>query len=131
MNIDFKAAFESGMKPEDIREMMERQYALAEQEYNEAQEAARIKAEEAKAAAQKANDKEALKREARAHAINAMIAYSEAFDISDEPWTEEDVAKAEKLLLQFEAMLPTYIKLIELQGELGDGFGLALGGGLF
>lgn len=103
-----------------------------------------IKAEKARQeaalrASQKIQDKkEALKAEGRAHAINALIAYSEAFDLlsEGETWDEEDIAKAEDMLKKLEEMIPLYIQLGRLQGEMDkkfgiddlDNFGFGLGG---
>lgn len=103
-----------------------------------------IKAEKARQEAalranQKAQDeKEALKAEGRAYAINALIAYSEAFDLlsEGETWDEEDIAKAEDMLKKLEEMIPLYIQLGRLQGEMDkklgiedlDNFGFGLGG---
>ena len=80
-------------------------------------------------------EKEALKTEGRAYAINAIICYSKAFDLLDEgdDWDEEDVAKAEQMLLRIEEMIPLYAKMMELQNKMdedffGDSFGFGLGG---
>jgi hypothetical protein len=81
----------------------------------------------AKEQAQKENkEKEALKAEGRAYLINALIAYSEAFDLLDEgeTWDEEDVAKAEEAIKKIEEMVPMYIKLVEMQSDLDKKFGL-------
>lgn len=136
MNIDFNAAFEGGMTKEDIEEMLARQLEKAENEYNEKKAAEALKAREAESKQNKASTKEQLKAEARAHAINAMIAYSEAFDLlsEDEPWDDEDIARAEGLLIKIEEMIPLYIKMSQLQGEMDELFGegdLGLGGPFF
>lgn len=57
--------------------------------------------------------KERLKAEARAYVINAMIAYSEAFDLlsEGEEWDDEMVAKAEELVKEYEQMIPVYMAL--------------------
>ena len=74
----------------------------------------------------KANDKEAFNVEGRAHLINALICYSHAFDLleEDDDWDQEDVDKAEELIKKIENMVPLYIKLAEMQGELDKSFGL-------
>lgn len=126
MNIDFNAAIEGGMNKEDFLRMMENQYAKAEAEYA-AKEKARIEEEQAKKKAAAENSaKEALKAEGRAHLINALIAYSEAFDLLEEgeTWDEEDVAKAEEAIKKFEEMVPMYIKLAEMQKDLDKRFGM-------
>lgn len=72
------------------------------------------------------DEKEALKAEGRAYLINALIAYSSAFDLLDEgeTWDEEEVAKAEEMIKKLEAMIPLYVKLAELQGEMDKKFGI-------
>ena len=133
MNIDFNAAFEGGMTKKDIEEMLARQLEQAENEYNAKKAAEALRAREAESKKNKASAKEKLKAEARAHAINAMIAYAEAFDLlpEDETWDDEDIAKAEGLLIKIEEMIPLYIKMGQLQGEMDKMFGegdLGLGG---
>ena len=118
MNIDFNAAFNAGMTEEDIKEMMENALASAVEE-RKAQEAARLEEEQKKATAR---DKEALKAEARAYLINAVIAYSGAFDLIDDSWDEEDVAELEALIIRLEQMAPMYIKLAEMQDKLDEDF---------
>ena len=102
----------------------------SEEEINQALN--QIKAEKARqeealrAKARKVDDKEAFKVEGRAHLINALICYSHAFDLleEDEDWDQEDVDKAEELIKKIENMVPLYIKLAEMQGELDKSFGL-------
>lgn len=118
MNIDINAAFDAGMTEADIKEMMERALESAMEE-RKAQEAARLEEERKKATAR---DKEALKAEARAYLINAVIAYSEAFDLIDDSWDEEDVAELEALIIRLEQMAPMYIKLAEMQDKLDEDF---------
>lgn len=95
-----------------------------------------IKAEKARqeeALRQAHNDKKAeLKAEARAHFINAMICYIEAFDLlpEGEEIDAEDIGELEKAILQLEAMIPMYIKLLEMRETFEDG-DMGLFGGLF
>jgi hypothetical protein len=72
------------------------------------------------------NSKEALKAEGRAYLINALICYSQAFDLldEDEEWDQEDVDKAEEAIKKLEEMIPLYIKLAEMQGDMDKHFGL-------
>jgi hypothetical protein len=131
MNIDFNAAFDAGMNSEDIKRMMEKQLKDAETAYVEKkakeEEARQAKEKEAKTSAK--NEK--LKAEARAHAINAMIAYSEAFDLldEDEGWDQEDIDKMEAVLIQIENMIPLYIKMAQMQEDIEKNFGFGLGFG--
>lgn len=81
----------------------------------------------------KSKEKENLKAEARAYVINALIAYSEAFDLldEDETWEQEDIDKMERLLIKVEDMIPMYIKLAQMQDKLNEdfgGMGFGLGG---
>ena len=133
MNIDFNAAFDAGMNSEDIKRMMEKQLKDAETAYIEKkaiEEEARLAKEKE---TQTSAKNERLKAEARAHAINAMIAYSEAFDLlnEDETWDQEDIDKMEKMLIQMENMIPLYIKMAQMQEDMEKnfGFGLGFGGG--
>lgn len=133
MNIDFNAAFDAGMNSEDIKRMMEKQLKDAETAYVEK----KAKEEEARLAKEKETQtsakNERLKAEARAHAINAMIAYTEAFGLlgEDEEWDQEDIDKMEKMLIQLENMIPMYIKMAQMQEDIEKnfGFGLGFGGG--
>ena len=88
--------------------------------------------EEALRQAQNNDKKEELKAEARAHFINAMICYIEAFDLlpEGEELDEEDIVDLEKSILQLEAMIPMYIKLLEMREKFEDG-DMGLFGGLF
>ena len=80
---------------------------------------------EAEAQKEQAN-KEELKTEARAYMINALIAYSEAFDLlpEGESWSDEYIAKAEEMLKKLEDMIPLYIKLAQMQGDMDKLFGV-------
>lgn len=130
MNIDFTDAFEKGMSEQEALEMVQR-ICREEQEKAEATIKAQAAAHRAKDEAKKVKDeKEALKAEARAHAVNAILAYSEAFDLlsEDETMDDEDVAELEQLLIKVENMIPVYFKLFQMQEDLEEGFGL---GGLF
>lgn len=87
---------------------------------------------QAKAAEETKKNKEALKAEGRVYLINAIIAYSEAFDLldEDESWDEESIADLEKTIIKTEQMIPLYMKMFDIQkkfDEMGFG-GLGLGG---
>jgi hypothetical protein len=116
MNIDFNAAFEAGMSEEDVKAMVERAMAQAKQEYEEKIAAERAAKEAAAKQVAASVEKEQLKGEARAHLINAGIAYTKAFDLLDEgeELTDEDVAKLEAELIKFEELIPMLIKLHDL-----------------
>ena len=102
-----------------------------------------IKAEKARQdaalrAQQNTAEKEALRAEARAYAINAMLAYLSAFDLlpEGETWDDNDVERLENMFKRLEEMIPLYIKLYKLQNDMidkrdeftnPDNFGFALG----
>lgn len=111
MNIDLNAAFEAGMSEADIKAMLEAEMAQVKKEYEEKQAAARQIAASV--------EKEQLKGEARAHLINAVIAYTKVFDLLDEgeELTDEDVAKLEEELIKFEELIPMLIKLRDIGAD--------------
>lgn len=126
MNIDFNAAFDAGLTDEEIMNMMQKQMQEAK-EKRQAEIEAKAKVEQEKTSREaRSAAKEELKAEGRAYAINALICYSQAFDLleDDEEWNDEDVAKAEEMLKKVEDMIPLYIKLAEMQGEMDKHFGL-------
>lgn len=112
MNIDINAAFDAGLKKEDIEKMMKDALDSAIKE-REAQEEAR----------KKESDKEALKLEGRAYAINALICYIKAFDLlpEDDELDEEDVAALEEMMKKIERMIPVYAKMLDLEKGFFDG----------
>ena len=116
MNIDLNAAFEAGMSEEDVKAMMEDEMMRAKQEYEEKKAAERAAKEAAARQMAASVEKEQLKGEARAHLINAVVAYTKAFDLLDEgeELTDEDVAKLEAELIKFEEMIPVWIKLRDI-----------------
>ena len=126
MNIDFNAAFDAGLTDEDIMNMMQKQMQEAK-EKRQAEIEAKAKAEQEKKNREaRSAAKEELKAEGRSHLINALICYSQAFDLLNEgeDWDQEDVDKAEELIKKIEDMVPMYIKLAQMQGEIDKHFGL-------
>lgn len=102
--------------------------AIAEAKTEKARkdEAERLKKEKA-AKEEKANARvEALKAEARAYAINAIIIYSQVFGAldPDEEVSKETLQKFENVIKKFEDMIPLYMKLAEMEDALGFEFGL-------
>ena len=102
----------------------------SEEEINEALNQIRAEKARQEAALRAKDSKAELKQEAREYAINALIAYIEAFDLLPEGETidDEDVAELEQLLIKIENMIPIYFKLFQMQEDLEEGFDL---GGLF
>ena len=127
MNIDFNAEFEAGKTREEILAMIDKQ--LKEAELKRAAELARQEQEK-----KEADEKKLLKAEARAYLINAILAYAEAFDLLPEGETFDDevVHEIEKLILEMEAVMPRYVKMLEAMRELedetgGEGFNFKFG----
>lgn len=112
--------------------------ALAEIRAEKARHEEAIRAEvaakeaQAKAAEETKKNKEALKAEGRAYLINAIIAYSEAFDLLDEgeSWDEESIVDLEMTIMKTEQMIPLYMKMFDIQKKFDemDFGGLGLGG---
>lgn len=129
MSIDFNAALEAGMSSEDLMKIVQDAVSSVMSEFEEQ------KAAKDAAAQKKVDDKEALKAEARAYLINALICYTEAFDLLDEgeEFGADEIAEVEAMLLKFEKMVPVYLNLLKLSeddDDKADGlFGL-FGGGL-
>ena len=69
-----------------------------------------------------AKTKEALKAEGRAYLINALLAYSEAFDLVEEEWTDEDIKDLEEQIIKLEAMVPMYAKLYKMRKDFDKDF---------
>lgn len=129
MNIDFNAALEAGMSSEDLMKIVQDAVSSVMNEFEEQ------KAAKEAATQKKVDDKEALKAEARAYMINALICYTEAFDLLDEgeELGADEIAEMEAMLIKFEKMVPVYLSLLKLSeddDDKADGlFGL-FGGGL-
>ena len=107
MNIEDRIM--AGASDEEIDAMLNAVKAAAKKKREEEM---KVQAQ-AKAKKEEAEKKEHLKAEARAYVINAMIAYSEAFDLLDEgeEWDDEMVAKAEELVKEYEQLIPVYMAL--------------------
>ena len=75
---------------------------------------------------QEESRKEQLKAEARAYALNAIIAYAQAFDLLNEgeELDEKDISNAESMLKKIEDIIPLYAKLIKMQEEMENDFDL-------
>ena len=120
MNFDINAEFDAGKSSEEILEQVSNYLKEKENERKAAEERKRLEQVEKETA------REQLKREARAYAINAVLAYIEAFDLLPEGETieMEDVEKLEGMLIQFEELLPLYIKMMKMQDDFDIDFGL-------
>lgn len=115
-------AMKQGMSEEELRAQFEKDLAKAQREIAE---------EEAKAKAEKEKlECSALRTEARQYLINAVLAYSELYNIQTE-WTQEDLDELESTIAQLEDMMPKLIKMAELmeqiKGEEKDGLGNIFG----
>lgn len=127
MNIDFNAALEAGMSKEDLMKIVQNAVSDVMNDFE------KQKAAKDAAAQKKVDEKEALKTEARAHAINAIICYTEAFDLlpAGESIDAEDVEALENMLIKLEKMLPLYIQMLNITSDeefdISDLFGGGLG----
>ena len=67
---------------------------------------------------------EELKREARIHLVNALIAYGEAFELlNPSEMDQEDIDALEKAIIDAEKEIPKYIRLFDMMGmDFGDLF---------
>ena len=119
MNFDINAEFDAGKSSEEILEQVSNYLKEKENERKAAEERKRLEQVEKETA------REQLKREARAYAINAVLAYTEAFDLlpEGETFDTEDVEKLEGMLIQFEELLPLYIKMMKMQDDFDIDFG--------
>ena len=133
--MDFYEILKNGATEDQINELMNRGIENAKKQFAADLESAkaRIEKEQKDAARQERNKKE-LRAEGRAYLINAILAYTDAFDLCDEPYTEEDIEELEQALIALEDMVPLLIKLEEfksghkgLELDLGKLFG-AMGG---
>jgi len=103
-----------GMTQEEIFNMFKAETAAAD---------ARLAQEEKeKAAAEEAEAKSALLNEARAHLINAIVAYSEAF-APDMKIKDEDVQELEAMLKDSEAEIEAMFHMAKTAANLLDSFG--------
>ena len=89
------------------------------------EKAAKDEAErQAKEMAAQKSESNALKAEARAYLINALLAYGEAFGLLTheeiEEMDEEDIKELEAYLIQIEAFIPLMIKMGEMKEEMKD-----------
>lgn len=89
------------------------------------EKAAKDEAErQAKEMAAQKSESNALKAEARAYLINALLAYGEAFGLLTheeiEEMSEEDLKELEAYLMQIEAFIPLMIKMGEMKEEMKD-----------
>lgn len=118
----------NGATPEEINAAMQEIYLEKEREDKaraEKEQEAFLKrlAEKEKAEARAEEDarKEALKREARACLINAVLAYNEAFNLMPESEElEKDIESLEQLIIKMEDMIPLYYQIAKLQDEINE-----------
>ena len=106
----------SGASDEEVAEAL----AALKQEKAAKDEAER----QAKEMAAQKSESNALKAEARAYLINALLAYGEAFGLLTheeiEEMSEEDLGELEAYLIQIEAFIPLMIKMGEMKEEMKD-----------
>ena len=118
MELDIYKLLKDGMSKDEIDALINRALADTKKKYAAeiACAEARVKDEEAAAAAQVAEDeKKALMAEGRAYFINAILAYTEA--IEGKTLTEEEIADLEKAAIEMEEML---IKFMQFKNKLSQ-----------
>lgn len=103
--IDINELINSGADADAIMEAVKKnleEKRVAEEKKRQAEETARAKAEE----------KENLCREARAHLINAILAYDDAFHfLGEEPVDEATIAELENMIKVWEKNIPTMFRV--------------------
>jgi hypothetical protein len=103
--IDINELINSGADADAIMEAVKKnleEKRVAEEKKRQAEETARAKAEE----------KENLCREARAHLINAILAYDDAFHfLGEEPVDEATIVELENMIKVWEKRLPTMFRV--------------------
>lgn len=111
----------NGATPEEINAAMQEIYLEKEREDKaRAEKEARLK-KLTEARAEEDARKEALKREARACLINAILAYNEAFNLMPESEElEKDIESLEQLIIKMEDMIPLYYQIAKLQDEINE-----------
>ena len=123
--MDIYGMYKNGATSEEVfaafkKEAREANERIAKEEAErKAAEQARL--EQEKAEQEAATKKEALLAEARAHLINACVAYSEAFG---EEVTEEDIKKLEQELISMEKFLEKMMNMKRGDLDLSGLFGL-------
>lgn len=103
----------SGMSQEEIFNAFKQECAGARET---------IAKEEAEAQAKATEAKLCLLNEARAHLINAILAYSEAF-LPEQEYTEEEVKELDAMLQASESEIETMFKLSKSLSTMFDVFG--------
>jgi hypothetical protein len=114
--MDFYEILKNGATEDQINELMNRGIENAKKQFAADLESAKARIEkEQRDAAQQAKNKAELRAEGRAYLINAILAYTDAFDLNEEPYTEEDIDELEQALIALEDMVPLLIKLEEFK----------------
>ena len=110
----------NGASPEEINAAMQAIYLEKERaDKDRAKQLA--EKEQAQVRAAEEARKEALKREARACLINAILAYNEAFNLMPESEElEKDIESLEQVIIKMEDMIPLYYQIAKLQSEIDE-----------
>ena len=124
--ININALIEEGA-PEDVildavRKNREEQAMIEE---------AKRQAEELKKAESAQKSQMQYRAEGRAHLINAILAYDDAFNIfGPDPLDEDDIKDLEEAIVMMEELIPLYAKMLDVEKKFKDGeFGsFGLGG---
>lgn len=105
--MDIYDMIKSGKSPEDIHKLFAQEYASAKAQVEKEAAEAQIKEQEAK--------KNALMEEGRAHAINAILAYTEALG---EPMPTEQEIK--EMAAEFEEMEKIFLSFYPMFKAFGE-----------
>lgn len=107
----------SGMSQEEIFNAFKQECAGARETIAKEEAAAR----EAEAQAKAAEAKACLLNEARAHLINAILAYSGAF-LPEQEYTDEEVKELEAMLQSSEAEIEAMFRMTKSMNTMFDAF---------
>ena len=116
--MDIYDMMKQGKTQEEIFELFKQESKNAREAIAKEEAAAR----EAEAKAKESEAKAALLDEARAHLINAILAYSQAF-APDMKYSDEDIAELEAMLKASEAEMEAMFHMGKTMANLADAFG--------
>ena len=122
MDIDFNKAFEEGASEEQLRRILDETFEKERADCEKRLKAAAMEHAKKQEIAADKKSKDDLLREGRAYMINAVLAYTEAFDLLEEgeEWTEEDIKELETAIIKMEKMIPMYVQLLKMQEKFDD-----------
>lgn len=115
--MNFYDMMKSGMSEAEVMKAIQEELTSAKLAIAQDEEKARA-AEEAKVKAQEHEASiAALKAEARAHIVNAILAYADAFELDFSP-AEEDLKEFEETIIEMEGQITALIPMLKSLNEL-------------